>query len=93
MVACAAAALAAGSFMPAAVATGDPENSVESGSASTRAAHNSRCTALQDIDVHNLVINQVIYKGAKDFSALLDARIRVRITCCMLAPKVLPSFR
>lgn len=32
----------------------------------------------QDMDVHNLVINQVIFKGPKDFSALLDARIRVR---------------
>jgi anion-transporting ArsA/GET3 family ATPase len=34
--------------------------------------------ARQDIDVHNMVINQVIFKGPKDFSALLDARIRVR---------------
>lgn len=34
--------------------------------------------AKQDIDVHNMVINQVIFKGPKDFSALLDARIRVR---------------
>ena len=34
--------------------------------------------AKQDIDVHNMVINQVIFKGPRDFSALLDARIRVR---------------
>ena len=34
--------------------------------------------AKQQIDVHNMVINQVIYKGPEDFSALLDARIRVR---------------
>jgi arsenite/tail-anchored protein-transporting ATPase len=33
----------------------------------------------QDIDVHNIVVNQVIFKGPKDFSVLLDARIRV---CC-----------
>lgn len=32
----------------------------------------------QDIDVHNIVVNQVIFKGPQDFSALLDARIRVR---------------
>lgn len=33
----------------------------------------------QDIDVHNIVVNQVIFKGPQDFSVLLDARIRV---CC-----------
>jgi anion-transporting ArsA/GET3 family ATPase len=33
--------------------------------------------AKQQIDVHNMVINQVIYKGPEDFSALLDARIKV----------------
>jgi anion-transporting ArsA/GET3 family ATPase len=45
--------------------------------------------ARQDIDVHNMVINQVIFKGPRDFSALLDARIRVRGTpapvACLLA--------
>ena len=34
--------------------------------------------AKQEIDVHNLVVNQVIFKGPRDFSELLDARIRVR---------------
>jgi arsenite/tail-anchored protein-transporting ATPase len=42
----------------------------------------------QDIDVHNIVVNQVIFKGPRDFSVLLDARIRVRApfsTQCLLA--------
>jgi hypothetical protein len=40
--------------------------------------------AKQEIDVHNLVINQVIVKGPTDFSELLDARIRVSLLCCLL---------
>ena len=36
----------------------------------------------QDIDVHNIVVNQVIFKGPRDFSVLLDARIRVRACSC-----------
>lgn len=39
----------------------------------------------QDIDVHNIVVNQVIFKGPNDFSALLDARIRVRFPCYVAA--------
>lgn len=36
----------------------------------------------QDIDVHNIVVNQVIFKGPRDFSVLLDARIRVCTSFC-----------
>jgi anion-transporting ArsA/GET3 family ATPase len=39
--------------------------------------------AKQEIDVHNLVVNQVIFKGPTDFSELLDARIRVGTFCCV----------
>lgn len=34
--------------------------------------------ANQHIDVHNIIINQVIYQGPTDFSPLLAARVRVR---------------
>lgn len=37
----------------------------------------------QDIDVHNIVVNQVIFKGPKDFSVLLDARIKVSLMTCL----------
>jgi hypothetical protein len=53
--------------------------------------------AKQDIDVHTIIVNQVIYKGPRDFSVLLDARIRVLLlesrchldmrsapACCMI---------
>lgn len=35
--------------------------------------------ANQHIDVHNIVINQVIYQGPNDWSPLLSARVRVRL--------------
>ena len=34
--------------------------------------------AKQEIDVHNIVINQVIFRGPQDYSPLLKARVKVR---------------